>query len=1351
MIPETTETFAELAIPVNPFPGLRPFDFDESHLFFGRDGQSEQLISKLSRTRFLAVVGTSGSGKSSLVRAGLMPALLGGFMSSAGSNWRIAITRPGNDPIGNLARSLNAPDVFGSEVAENAALQAALAEATLQRGSRGLIDAVRQAVISENENVLVIVDQFEELFRFARVTEDEKYGNEAAAFVKLLLEAARQRELPIYVILTMRSDYLGDCSQFWGLPEAINESQYLIPRLTRDQLREAMTGPINVAHGQITPRLVARLLNDVGEDQDQLPVLQHLLMRIWDEAKEKRLEIEAEENGTTVKYEHRQLHRGNALDVCCYDAVGGMATALSRHADEAFNELPNDRSRQLAESIFKALTEKGTDNREIRRPVTLGELCAVVDGSEDEIITVIETFRRPGRSFLMPPAGVALNSKALIDISHESLIRGWSRLKAWVDEEARSSRIYLRVAETAVLRSEGGAGLWRDPDLQIALTWRDRSKPNQNWARRYHPQFEVAMAFLDESVAERDSTKSREEERRKREIRRTRLTAIVMAIGCLAATIAGAIAWSAKRDADKQKLIALLAKVDAERATADAEKAKDDAYEQKRIAQETLFEVNKQKGITEEALTEVKKQKIAAEKNLAEANRQRSVAQVALQRQTTEALKGQGLSALKEGNEPEAINYFNQLHQHAQKTKETSSDIFALISIADIYRDRVPFFLIFSDLFETNQDLDDAESAAIMKQYVQGYLVVAKEQDRDEEIMKQDMLNNIQLATAKYQDALAANKLYGGPEYSQRQGYILRNLGDLALLGTASELQGDNERQDDDASNEARRKEAMERTMNYYRQAREAYHQGSLYNEEAEILKKQGALIIRDRKQKDIAASINGTSPKQTFADTSFPADFAQVVKLYDEAALYFHKAGKPLREASMYMLISKIFTELPKDNTARGNAIRYLKGAANIYRQEKNFGRVVGIDEELASLYREFSDTENQIAFLKDALSAQRSISTANKSRSAREDWEREVTSLVGRIGDLLRESEGEAAVEKFFAENLNSSSGVVRANLQAAIAEFYKQNGDVERAVLYLNQKRDFYKQLGNRIEEGNTLLQIGTIYSEAAQTVEAVKAFDAAFLCYRDSGDQFRTHQTNYRIIENLMKIAAKLAASDKQKAIAVYEETMRLATTVGPSLTYSTNLIMQSLGLLFLEMKTEDGNARAKKLFESTIKSYADNEAELRLTIGDLYKTVGDKVNARASYNVGLDLYDKKEFGSPRYSEILRKIATVEIAGTQKSVADFYLQEAAAAGQAGNTRFQAILTERAGFFYRDSNDTPKAMNYLQEAAVLYHQANLKTKQAYVLRSLAMMYDLTDKQKAKELRRQADRLDPPTVQAR
>jgi hypothetical protein len=398
MIMRNTKSFAEITTPVNPFPGLRPFEFDESHLFFGRDGQSEQLIAKLGRRRFLAVVGTSGSGKSSLVRAGLLPTLLGGFMTGAGSDWRIAIMRPGNDPIGNLAQALNAPDVFGSEFAENAAIQTAVTEATLRRGGLGLVDAVRQTLMSESENLLVVVDQFEEIFRFARVSQGKEYQNEAAAFVKLILEASRQRELPIYVVMTMRSDYLVDCSQFWDLPEAINDSQYLIPRLTRDQLREAITGPVAVGAGRITSRLVNRLLNDIGDNQDQLPILQHALLRGWDEWKSK-------------SHDHIALPKGqpdgDAIDLCCYESIGGMAEALSRHADEAFNELPGPR-RKLAEQVFKALTEKGEDNRETRRPLTLDEIRDITAAEKKEIIAVVEVFRLPGRSFLMPPAETAL-------------------------------------------------------------------------------------------------------------------------------------------------------------------------------------------------------------------------------------------------------------------------------------------------------------------------------------------------------------------------------------------------------------------------------------------------------------------------------------------------------------------------------------------------------------------------------------------------------------------------------------------------------------------------------------------------------------------------------------------------------------------------------------------------------------------------------------------------------------------------------------------------------------------------------------------------------------------------------
>jgi hypothetical protein len=197
-------------------------------------------------------------------------------MGDAGSSWRIAIQRPGGDPIGNLAAALADKQVFGTE--GDSEIQIAMLETTLRRSSIGLIDVAREARMPQHENLLVVVDQFEELFRF----KESQTGDDATAFVKLLLEAAAQQEIPIYIIITMRSDFLGDCSQFTGLPEAINNGQYLIPRMSRDERQSAIVGPIAVGEGQISAPLVSRLLNDVGDNPDQLPILQHALMRTWD-------------------------------------------------------------------------------------------------------------------------------------------------------------------------------------------------------------------------------------------------------------------------------------------------------------------------------------------------------------------------------------------------------------------------------------------------------------------------------------------------------------------------------------------------------------------------------------------------------------------------------------------------------------------------------------------------------------------------------------------------------------------------------------------------------------------------------------------------------------------------------------------------------------------------------------------------------------------------------------------------------------------------------------------------------------------------------------------------------------
>ena len=620
----------------NPFPGLRPFESTETHLFFGRDGQSEELLRRLKRTRFLAVVGTSGSGKSSLVRAGLLPALQGGLMASAGSDWRIAILRPGSDPIGNLARALASSTVFGSDDAKGEEMQAVLAETTLRRSSLGLVELVTrartklneqgQSLLKDYENLLVVVDQFEELFRFKQLIEHENSSEDAAAFVKLLLEAVGQKTEKIYVVLTMRSDFLGDCSQFWELPEAINNGQYLIPRMTRDERRQAISGPVAVGQGAISEPLVNQLLNDVGDNPDQLPILQHALMRTW-----------------TYWLNHRR--NGNPIDIPDYNAIGGMAEALSRHADEAYAEL-NDGQQRIAEKLFKGLTEKGADNREIRRPMEVGEICDLTGADEAAVIAVIEVFRREGRSFLMPPpadaltgAPIPLNRESLIDISHESLIRNWERLKKWTEEEAQSARIYKRLAETAVLHRAGEEALLVDPALQGALDWREKTRPNAVWARRYHPEFETALSFLDQSVAARDAETQERERRRKREVtyRRSRWILLVLGLAFTLSMASLTFAYSrlnqAKQErslAEAERAKALLALSDARLANATAlaqlNEAKQQAIVNERLAKranDELVEAEEQSRIAKEERAVALREKQEAQSAKLDADRKK--------------------------------------------------------------------------------------------------------------------------------------------------------------------------------------------------------------------------------------------------------------------------------------------------------------------------------------------------------------------------------------------------------------------------------------------------------------------------------------------------------------------------------------------------------------------------------------------------------------------------------------------------------------------------------------------------------------------------------------------------------
>ena len=514
--------------PTNPYPGLRPYEITEYESFFGRDREVDELLIRLRDHRFVAVVGLSGSGKSSLVRAGLIRKLSVGHLVSGGRKWRCAVFRPGPNPIAALAAALDARLAVLPQRAD-----------LLMRSTQELIRSTREGR-APDESLLLVVDQFEEIFRFQR--EKNLSFRTASHFVNLLLASAQDLspDYRVYVVLTMRSDSLGDAAWFEGLPEALNKSQYLVPRMSRDQLAEAILGPAALTDTEIAPELVQRLLTQGAEGDDHLPLLQHLLTRLWD----RRHPTDAHGNYAIVPD----------------SALKGPVEALNLHAEELLKDLGSDDRRTEAQRIFQQLTEIH-DGRERRRPTRLSKLAKLTDIPLKNVESVVQPFIEA--SFLTSP-DKDVTADWEVDIVHECLIRQWETLRTWAQAEAAAREEYREFARRAV-RGQVLAGV----DLDLALRWLGLGY-TADWSGDAKT-FDATVAFIHnsreakEQADQEDASRlaREEEDRRARQLReieekqrmadeaikeRQRRRERLFMIGAIVAAIAvGAVAFNATR------------------------------------------------------------------------------------------------------------------------------------------------------------------------------------------------------------------------------------------------------------------------------------------------------------------------------------------------------------------------------------------------------------------------------------------------------------------------------------------------------------------------------------------------------------------------------------------------------------------------------------------------------------------------------------------------------------------------------------------------------------------------------------------------------------------------------------
>jgi WD40 repeat protein len=397
-------TYDRFSLPEEPAPyrGLLSFTEHEAQFFFGRDTERRRLEERLRKAFFTAVIGASGSGKSSLVLAGLLPSLE--------NAWRTMILVPGARPLRALSDQLAtlAPSPERLDLADK------LADRFVQR-SDGLGTAISALLASRRDitTLLLIIDQFEEIFTQVRGPQDEVRQLQRA-FITNLVDAVQTLNGRLRVVMTLRADFTMYCLEFAELRELLEPNQFLIGPLDQASLREVIIKPAEMVGVQFEKGLVERIMDDMTNQSFALPLLQVALWQLW------------------------QRRQGVWLTHEDYEAIGRLGGAINQRADEIYADL-SDAQKQLARSLFLRLVTLGEGTIDTRRRMPRDEL-ALMSATPEEIIRLIDIFTR---------ARLITTDADTIELAHEALIEQWGQLRIWLQENRADLLTQRRLTEAA--------------------------------------------------------------------------------------------------------------------------------------------------------------------------------------------------------------------------------------------------------------------------------------------------------------------------------------------------------------------------------------------------------------------------------------------------------------------------------------------------------------------------------------------------------------------------------------------------------------------------------------------------------------------------------------------------------------------------------------------------------------------------------------------------------------------------------------------------------------------------------------------------------------------------------------
>jgi WD40 repeat protein/DNA-binding SARP family transcriptional activator len=479
----------------NPYKGLRAFEEADATDFFGREALVARLIATMGEStdasRLLAVVGPSGSGKSSVVDAGLLPAVRAGAVAGS-DQWFVASMTPQDRPFDQLERALLAVGV-----------DAPASMAELLEADDGLREATAR-LLPPSGQLLLIIDQFEELFT---LVSDEATRER---FLSVMAQAIGDPASPVRIVITLRADFYDRPLRHERFGRQLALRTVPVPPLTPEELERAVAAPAERVGLQLEPGLVARMVAEMSQKPGALPLLQYALTELWERREGPRLSLHA------------------------YDASGGIAAAVGRRAEELVVQLDSD-GRETARQLFLRLVELGEGTADTARRVLRSQLDALPTDQE-RMEAVIERFAR--YRLLLLDRDPETRGPTL-ELAHEALLHAWPRLQAWIDEARDDLRSQRRLSAAAVQ--------WVDGEREVSfLLSGARLEQTEHWAGATRMLLTQAeREFLAASLAERDRTVAEDELRRARERaleRRamTRLRGLVLALG-IGALLAGGL------------------------------------------------------------------------------------------------------------------------------------------------------------------------------------------------------------------------------------------------------------------------------------------------------------------------------------------------------------------------------------------------------------------------------------------------------------------------------------------------------------------------------------------------------------------------------------------------------------------------------------------------------------------------------------------------------------------------------------------------------------------------------------------------------------------------------------------